>query len=292
MRRILWVAMAIAAGCDDGGGTGGGADGGLIVLPDGGAGGAGGEGGAGDIIDDYCAGIATAKCEYVFKCVEGIARGSTFGLDGPGLDDCVATEADRCLEDARDRAQRGTIREITAVEIETCRSRMTALACPPGSPDDWVTMFYQFYGQRCTSIGTGMVPDGQACERRTDCQTRQNICDGTCRPAQASDIMQDCVATGSRPGNLNPDDSCIGETCARLVNNDVGKEGICTIDCTEGFGCPSGSYCLRSSGIGGVATWYCSWPCQADRDCQNGFQCAEINPDEPGDRHCAVRSPE
>lgn len=104
--------------------------------------------------------------------------------------------------------------------------------------------------------------------------------------------MQDCMATGSRPGSLNADDSCVGESCARLVNNDAGKEGICTIDCTEGFGCPGGAYCLRSSGIGGIATWYCSWPCTADRDCQNGFECAAINPDEPADKHCAVRPPE
>ena len=290
--RSLICALALGAliACDDAGGDG--PDMGTIVLGDAGVGGGGGEGGGGDIVDAYCEGIATAKCEYVFKCAQGLARGSTFGLSGPSLEECVAAEANRCLGDARDRSDRGTLRPITEGEIDACVNGLAGTMCPPGSPDDWVTMFYQFYGQRCTSVGAGMVPDGGACERRNDCQTRTHLCDDTCRAARPADVMTDCAATGRRPGDLNDDDSCVGGSCAKLVNNDAGKEGICTVDCTEGFGCPAGAYCLRSSSLGGIATWYCTWPCDDDRDCQNDFECVPINPDEPAETHCAVRAPD
>lgn len=291
-RSALCVLAALAlAACDDGDGAA--PDMGMIVVGGAGGGGAGGDGGGdGDIVDAYCDGIATAKCEYVFKCAEGLAQGSTFGLSGPSLEECVAAEATRCLGDARDRSERGTLRPIVQGEIDACVTGLAGTACPPGEADDWVTMFYQFYGQRCTSVGAGNVPDGGDCERRTDCQTRTNICDGTCRAARPADIMSDCEATGRRPGDINDDDSCVGGSCATLVNNDADKAGICTVDCTEGFGCPPGAYCLRSSGLGGVASWHCTWPCEDDDDCQNGFECAAINPDEPADKHCAVRPPE
>ena len=290
--RTWMCLLAVGAlwACDDGDGDG--PDTGMIVIGAGGEGGAGGDGGGGgDIVDAYCDGVATAKCTYVFKCAEGLARGSTFGLSGPSLEECVAAEAGRCLTDARDRANRGTLRPIVQGEIDACVAGLAGTACPPGAPDDWVTMFYQFYGQRCTSVGAGVVPDGGDCGSRNDCQTRANICEETCRPARPADVMSDCAATGRRPGDLNADANCVGGSCAKLANNDAGKEGICTIDCTEGFGCPSGAYCLRSSSIGGIATWYCTWPCEDDGDCENGFECTPINPDEPAEKHCAVRPP-
>lgn len=287
----LLAGLALAA-CDDGDGDGGGAGGVVVIGGQGGEGGAGGMGGEGpDLVEAYCTGVATAKCEYVFKCVEGAARRTIFGLDGPELGDCVAGEAERCLTDAQDRAERGTLRPIEQTEIDQCQSRLGALACPPGAPDDWVTMFYQFYGNACSSIGIGMVPEGGACARRSDCQDRTQICDGTCRAPRPADIMADCEPTGATPGALNADMSCVGETCARLGANAIDKTGICTVDCTEGFGCPSGAYCLRSSSLGGVATWYCTWPCEDDDDCEGGFECAPINPDEP-EKHCAARLPE
>lgn len=278
-------------GCDDGGGGGGG----TIAVADSGPQDGGGGAGGGDLslAQQYCEGIGTAKCSYVFKCVQGGQRASVFGLAGPDLEDCVAAEATRCLEDVQDREQRGTLRAITPEEIDICLTRMEALACPPGLPGDWVTSFYQFYAQRCTSAGVGNVPDGQACERRTDCQNRDNLCiEGVCKVPQPVDIMEDCVATGRTAGALNADPTCAGEVCAQVPRNDDDKQGICTADCTEGFGCPGGAYCLQTSGLGGRPSWYCTWACTADRDCRNGFECVPINPREAdSEKHCQAGLP-
>lgn len=290
MRFVLGIMVLVAIGCDDGGNE----EGGPITLEDAGAGDAAADsGGGGDIIDQYCQGIGEAKCTYVFRCVQGGARGGTFGLAGPELSDCIAAEATRCLEDARDREMRGTLRTILATEVETCLSRMEALACPPGSPTDWVSNFYQFYGNACTSAGLGNVPEGMGCARRTDCQNRDNLCiDNTCRTPQPVDIMEDCTASGRTPGALNADATCAGEVCAQVPNNDDDKEGICTADCTEGFGCPGGAYCLQTSGLGGRPSWYCTWPCTSDRDCRNGFECVPINPMEAdSEKHCQAGLP-
>ncbi|MEZ4471964.1 MAG: hypothetical protein R3F60_14455 [bacterium] len=293
MGRSAWMLAALAVvGCDDGGGGGGEVVVDAAVVAD--AGGAGGGGGGeADLPQRYCEGIGTAKCEYVFRCVQGGNRRVVFGLDGPELADCVETEAARCLEDVADRAQRGTLRAITDEEIATCQTRMAGLDCPPGTPSDWVTMFYQFYAQRCTSVGVGNVPEGQPCERRTDCQNRDLLCiDGTCKAARPADIQQDCVASGRVEGALNPDDACPGEVCAQVRANDDDKQGICTADCTEGFGCPSGAYCLQTSGATGVPSWYCTWPCAQDRDCTNGFECIPVDPMEPdGAKHCGAANP-
>lgn len=291
MRFFLGIMVLAALGCDDGGG---GSSGPPIMLGDAaiqdtGAGG----GGGGDLYDQYCEGIGTAKCEYVFRCVQGGARGSVFGLAGPDLEDCVAGEATRCLDDVRDRVMRGTIRDLQATEIDTCQSRMSALACPPGSASDWVGDFYRFYGNACTSAGLGNVTEGMGCARRTDCQNRDHLCiNNTCRAPQPVDIMEDCTATGNTPFALNADATCAGEVCAQVPSNDDDKAGICTADCTEGFGCPSGSACLQTSGLGGRPSWFCTWPCTSDRDCRNDFECHPINEREPdGDKHCTAGQP-
>jgi hypothetical protein len=286
-KRIIGIAVVALVGglaCDDAATSG--ADGGVVqIVPD-------QDMGSADPLRAFCDAQAQAKCGWAFECLQPGAIRGIFGLDGGDVAACAAADADACYADVSAREARGTL-DFSADAVATCVNKLSGAPCLPGDPSDWVGDWYTRVATVCNSVVRGNVPAGGACTERTDCQDVSNICkSGACAAAAPADIMRACGDEVRSRGTLLDDSSCPGEVCLALGNNAQEMFGTCTVDCRYGTGCPSGSYCLQQQAIGQPPSWYCTWPCSREADCQGGLVCAPINADDPDTQHCTVTAPE
>ncbi len=295
MRKDLLLFAALVVGCAPGGGGGGngGTQDATTEADQGAVDAAAGDAGLEALLDDFCTRQATAKCEWAFECVGGGQIYTGLGLQGPAVEDCVEDLRDGCLEDANDRAGRGTLEFGGVAAIDECVERLADGPCPPGAVSEWVEQWRSYAFNACKGVVRGTRAADEACERRRDCRDESNICAiGKCRAAEPRDVMAPCTATGDLPGELNADPLCAGASCAALQPNDEMLDGICTIDCSDGaHRCPQGTGCLQLQVSGQAPSWICTATCTMPQHCVNGFSCVKYDPNDISDaRHCYVTS--
>lgn len=281
---LLVALVGGLAGCDDAATT---ADGDVVDVEVGVD-----MGQAGDALEAFCEAQAQAKCTWAFECLQPGAIRGVFGLEGGDVAACAAADAAACFADADARRTRGTL-DFSDDAVQSCVNKLSTAPCLDSDPTDWVGDWYARIASVCNSVVRGNVPLGGACETRRDCQNGGHICeDGACATPTPGDIMQACGDEVRSRGQLLPDPACPGEVCVALGNNAQALFGSCTVDCRFGAGCPDGAYCLQQQALGQPPSWYCTWPCARDADCQGGLVCAPINADDPDTRHCTVTAPE
>ena len=244
-----------------------------------------------DLISQYCARSSLAKCEWVFDCLNGSPQITTvFGFDGPMVGNCAATEEDACLADLRDREARGTINPLVAEATDSCVDWLSNTApCVGGDPADWIGQWRMAYDGYCGSVSRGNVQTNEACQTRTDCFNKTDIClGGSCGIAKERDLLEGCENLGAIVGALTPDPACDTGFC---VN--TGEGGMCSLDCSDGNGCSGGDLvCLSLTVPGSPPNSFCSISCTTDRQCGD-FACQTVNEDDEGaDTYCFGKSRE
>jgi hypothetical protein len=228
-----------------------------------------------DLISQYCERSSLAKCEWVFGCLNGSPQITTvFGFDGPMVSNCAAAEEETCLADLRDRDARGTVNPLVVEAIDSCVGWLTNNApCVGGDPADWIGQWRMAYDGYCGSVARGNVQSGEACQTRTDCFSKADIClGGSCGIAKARDLLQSCENLGAIVGALVPDPACDTGFC---VN--TGEGGMCSLDCCAG----GDLVCLSLTVAGSPPNSFCSISCTDDRQCGD-FACQTVNEDDDG----------
>ncbi len=284
LRKNLGVCLALVGAmwaCTPEGGGDGGSEDVLQLSEDAGV----DMGGPVDLVADFCSRSAQAECEWVFGCLNGSPQITTvFGFAGPTIADCAADREADCLADLRDREARGTVNPLSGDAVNSCVDWLTETApCVAGDPAAWIGQFRMAYDGFCTSVVRGNVQTGAACDTRTDCASKADVClGGSCGIAKSNDLLQPCENLGAIVGAMEPDPSCNTGLC---VN--TGNGGMCTVDCSDGNGCAGGNLvCLALTVPGSPPNSFCSLTCTADRECGD-FACQTVNDDDPeGDLYC------
>jgi hypothetical protein len=231
---------------------------------------------------DYCQRVSKAKCDYIFGCVgTGYIIQSLFALPGSTAARCAEQAAATCLEDVRDRDQRGTL-DFTASAVDVCVEQMGSKPCRQNDPSEWAHQWHDFVANFCGGVARGNVQTGDTCMRRSDCIERHDICiEGACRHALPADLLASCTPTGTA-GTLSQSEECKTGAC---INTGFG--GNCTVDCRTGRGCVGDDLaCVRLSVSGGPSNSFCLSTCTTDAQCDE-LVCQSIDPMDPmGDLYC------
>ena len=209
---------------------------------------------------DYCVARGEAVCGWGFACLGGSGALTTFGLSGPGEDDCVADQVDRCYADLSDRDERGTL-NFSVEGGAACARALRDAPCLDAPPGTWVADWQQFMQQQCGGVARGLVPTDGACELQADCGTLEDACiDGICGPVPAASLLQTCE-NGDALGIPQPDASCPTGTCVAVQTG-----AICSVSCEGGRGCGEGGVCLLAQTLGGAVRPYCALACAREDD--------------------------
>lgn len=281
LKRMLGLALsgalALTAGCDDGGSGDDGGD--PIMIPD-------------AMVDmapveemdphrDYCRARAEAVCAWGFECLGGGGGLTAFDLTGPTEADCADAAFDACYGPLIDQVERGTV-DFRADGGEVCAMRLRSSPCLDGSPSAWVGMWQDYVQQWCGNVARGIVPSGDACAVQADCATPADACvDGTCAEIPPASLVQACDARGDL-GVPQLDESCPTGTCVPVTGG-----AICSASCAGARGCGPGGLCLRATTLAGTIRTYCVRSCGEEGDpiCGEGFACNLITED-GDDRIC------
>ncbi len=296
MRRPLTTLMLLLAGCggdDAGGGGGGGSD--AAVAADAAPQGDAAPADPQALLASACDRRAEALCAKAFECLDAnrAAIAGVLGLPGNDEASCAAGVASACREDIQDRLDRGAIAlpadpAAITTAADGCVRQIGSTPCVAGDPEAWVANWNQRMHSVCVGVAPGAAQPGEACERREDCAVDGQICaDGRCRNAAVADLQMECTATGADPGRQNPDRECPGNSCVQVNRNRQDIDGLCTVDCRTGRGCPTGSFCINASLGNGPPSFYCTAPCTEDRDCEGDLRCIRVSA-ESREKHCWV----
>jgi len=233
-----------------------------------------------DPLRDYCQARGEAVCGWGFECFGGSGAMTTFGLTGPGLEECVSDQLDRCYADLSDRSDRGTL-NFSEEGGAVCAMRLRDAPCLATPPGEWVAQWQQYVQQWCGGVARGLVVSGDACAIQADCGTLEDACvDGACQPIPAASLVQTCDG-GPDLGLPVLDESCATGTCVKVDGG-----AICSASCAGGRGCGVGGVCLLAQTLGGAVRPYCALRCAREDDptCLE-LACEPINED-GDDRIC------